>query len=442
MSLTKVTYSMIRGAVANVLDFGAVGDGASTDADTAAFLAAIAALPATGGPIEVPDAPEYKIKTSLYSLKPVLWKIGNTTISTDGLTGYLFNLGANNSGIEGTAQTILKANTGCTALVFNDQAMRTHYWNFNVELNSVANCTGIYHNGGWYVSVKNVWSDIANSPEVASSYLLQVISTYTGVAGSTGSYGGAYVSTYDNLIGGKININATIPQLTTTLTFTGCSLSNVYAENARALTFLQPIIQGAGNFFDLTNVAGLTCLGGDFEVNAGGQVYVFQGGDNRDIVSIGNQTSGVTAANYIIGAPSAGCTFVDSGITGTEDEMLRYGSLPEYALRNNGFTSKMRLGIPYGGDILVAANNLKLLSSTQGNLDDVSANGSAIVLDQSGQVIVYLALAAANPVTLIKSATFNYASITMPVLQSSAPAGGSKGLWYDPADGNRVKFVP
>lgn len=42
MPLTKTTYSMIQGAVANVQDFGAVGDGVTDD--TAAFVACIAAL--------------------------------------------------------------------------------------------------------------------------------------------------------------------------------------------------------------------------------------------------------------------------------------------------------------------------------------------------------------------------------------------------------------
>lgn len=42
MSLTKVTYSMIKGAPINVFDYGAVGDG-STD-DTAAIQAAFTFL--------------------------------------------------------------------------------------------------------------------------------------------------------------------------------------------------------------------------------------------------------------------------------------------------------------------------------------------------------------------------------------------------------------
>lgn len=47
MSLTKVSYSMIQAAPINVVDYGAVGDG--TTNDTAAFVAAFAALQTLGG---------------------------------------------------------------------------------------------------------------------------------------------------------------------------------------------------------------------------------------------------------------------------------------------------------------------------------------------------------------------------------------------------------
>lgn len=58
MSLTKVSYSMIQGAVANVLDFGAKGDG-TTD-DTAAIQAAINAA----GCVFLPEG-TYKISAAL-----------------------------------------------------------------------------------------------------------------------------------------------------------------------------------------------------------------------------------------------------------------------------------------------------------------------------------------------------------------------------------------
>jgi len=46
MSLTKVTYSMISGACANVLDFGALGN--NSNDDTAAIQAAINSVAANG----------------------------------------------------------------------------------------------------------------------------------------------------------------------------------------------------------------------------------------------------------------------------------------------------------------------------------------------------------------------------------------------------------
>lgn len=62
MSLTKVTYSMITGSPVNVLDFGATGDGITSD--SAAFQAAVDAAIATTGEVFVP-AGTYLIDTSI-----------------------------------------------------------------------------------------------------------------------------------------------------------------------------------------------------------------------------------------------------------------------------------------------------------------------------------------------------------------------------------------
>lgn len=61
MALTKVTYSMIANAPANVCDFGATGDG-TTD-DSLAFIAAVASI-SNGGTLYVPPG-EYKIVSTV-----------------------------------------------------------------------------------------------------------------------------------------------------------------------------------------------------------------------------------------------------------------------------------------------------------------------------------------------------------------------------------------
>jgi parallel beta-helix repeat protein len=62
MSLTKVSYSMIEGASANVLDYGAVGDGVADD--SAAIQAAITDLTASGGTLFFPNG-TYKIESTV-----------------------------------------------------------------------------------------------------------------------------------------------------------------------------------------------------------------------------------------------------------------------------------------------------------------------------------------------------------------------------------------
>lgn len=62
MPLTKVTYSMIQGDVLNVLDYGAVGDNLTDN--SAAFNAAINALPASGGTIFIPSG-VYKLNITI-----------------------------------------------------------------------------------------------------------------------------------------------------------------------------------------------------------------------------------------------------------------------------------------------------------------------------------------------------------------------------------------
>jgi hypothetical protein len=84
MSLTKVTFSMIEGAVVNALDYGAVGDGVAND--TTALQAALAAVVAQGGTLRIP-AGTYNISgalstTSLPSPKKPFQIIGDGVNAT------------------------------------------------------------------------------------------------------------------------------------------------------------------------------------------------------------------------------------------------------------------------------------------------------------------------------------------------------------------------
>lgn len=92
MSLTKATYSMILGASANVLDFGAVGDGITDD--TAAIQAAVNNIAAQGGgTVYFPDpATSYRI-TSPITLDNYVSLQGDgryTRILRDFVNGFAF----------------------------------------------------------------------------------------------------------------------------------------------------------------------------------------------------------------------------------------------------------------------------------------------------------------------------------------------------------------
>jgi hypothetical protein len=68
MSLTKVSYSMVQGAMFNVLDYGAKGDGTTDDA--AAIQAAINAAQTAGGAVYLPNG-AYKINSKLTISLPI-----------------------------------------------------------------------------------------------------------------------------------------------------------------------------------------------------------------------------------------------------------------------------------------------------------------------------------------------------------------------------------
>lgn len=104
MSLTKATFSMINGTPANVLDFGAVGDGVTDDYQ--AIRDAIDSLPAFGGTVVFPSTSTggvYRLSQTLTINRPVKLAGQLATASLN-----LFYTG-----------TVLKFDAGRTGIIFN-----------------------------------------------------------------------------------------------------------------------------------------------------------------------------------------------------------------------------------------------------------------------------------------------------------------------------------
>lgn len=141
MSLTKATYSMIEGACANVLDYGAVADDA-TDC-TAAFEAALA----TGRSVYVP-AGTYRLNAS----------IDNRTI--------IFG--------DGSTISVLKPyNSATAALTYTYAAMSSpappSFWNYHSEIRDIGFVGTSTKTGVGFTFGKTVPSQFVNNDQYANN---------------------------------------------------------------------------------------------------------------------------------------------------------------------------------------------------------------------------------------------------------------------------------
>jgi len=140
MGLTQVSYSMINGAFANVLDFGAVADGITDD--SAAIQAAIDHVAAAnGGTVYFP--------TGIYS-------IGTTGI-VSATSVNLVGENASYRAVSPTAGVILKYSGTTTAILLAD-VKRSNIENIAIDMSgtSTVNVKALYLNGVWQSTFKNV----------------------------------------------------------------------------------------------------------------------------------------------------------------------------------------------------------------------------------------------------------------------------------------------
>jgi hypothetical protein len=272
----------------NVRWFGVRSNG-STD-DAIAFQAAANSIPATGGILTVPDSIlSCVIGTQITFANPTVVQVGSVTMIGPS-TGYLFSFNANGSGIEGSGdKTILKATTGCAGVVLNNQAMRSHYWNFAIDPNNVQSAKLFYHDGGWYVDVKNLSIDKATTH--ATTNAVAIRSQTLGVPGPTGSYGGAYTSVYTNVVAASVNLTGAVATAVTTISFRMLDTERVTGQYVQGVSFVNCAFQATGGeMIFLKNAKNISFIGGWVEGTA--NLYDFW--DSSNITSIGNDLSSLS----------------------------------------------------------------------------------------------------------------------------------------------------
>jgi hypothetical protein len=334
---------------------------------------------------------------------------------------------------------------GAHAAVMIDNVQSTEVCSFSVDFKSIPGTVGAYHRGGWWANVHDVgvyYNVTTGVSSESSTSLGLVIDSYTlGSPGATGGYGGVYVSQYTNIHFTRRALIGHDTSTGTTLQFNRCDFKNSWIHGCIDIVDVGPVAQAAtGYFYDLINVDGLTLVGGDLESTAGWFHFI---GSCSNIKAQNTLAYSASGTRYR-GQAGTGSEF-QFATTNSTIEPVRFGSggSSGNAWQNTGWKIKGRTGFDYSGDTFtIGSINLKLTSSTQGNLDDTSQNGMAMFADSSNQIYIVTASAGSNPRTLTQFAFFSSAGLKLPLLPSSAVTAGTKGLWYDPADGNRVKFVP
>jgi hypothetical protein len=280
MALTKATYSMIKGAPLNVLDFGAVGNGITND--TAAFTAAFVESATSGKPVYMPKGTYLVDEISLTNGIPV----GNG----NKIGQYFYG--------DGIGKTILKCSgtknkflslLGVPGLYFYT---RFKAEDFSIDMALMPNAStsiGIYAIFAFGGSVNNV--DIINPPANAISLYLDQ---------------GCYTTVWENCDFegeiGRVKIQGIGTQSVTTQTFIGCLWGQMIADNCSANSYISCIVQGnLTPKFVLSEQYGLYISGCDFEGT--GVLYAF-GVNVNQLTSIGNALVGFSGT-YLTGTPNA-----------------------------------------------------------------------------------------------------------------------------------------
>lgn len=294
MALTKAHNRMIKGAVVNVLDYGAIGDGVTDD--TAAIQAALnAAEGGKGGTGATVFFPEGNYLCGDLS-------VAYTGQQLIGESKYGTWLTAKSG-----ASSVIQVGDVDLTIPYGNPARYTHRRHIVID--------------NFTIDYTNLAEDVENAAiKMEASYgnslrNIEIYATDERLKTSWAMYfgEGCYVTDVQNVTARRVKIYAPTANRPTTLTFINLDSAYVDINNALGITFLQPVIQSRvsndyGTYrIKAVNCYTLTVIGGDFEDdNASNYVYYL---DNisESFTSIGNSTVAITGGYAVYGP---------SGVTG------------------------------------------------------------------------------------------------------------------------------
>ena len=410
--------------------------------DSPSFQRAHDALPLAGGTIIVPDSSGYVLASQITITKPVIWRIGNTTI-TGPTSGYMFENQAAGGGIEGAGGgTILKMSAGSSGAIHQvsvggvASVNQNHYWNFSIDPNNVGNANALFLDGGWYVNVQNVHINKGTTP--STTWGLHVKS-------SPGNYSGSFVGQFTNLVSDSVFLEGTSIASVTTLLFTTLDASHVIGSWCDSIGFINHVIQSTtGSWFTFTNSHKLSFIAGYGEGNPPGGAYNFDTG-TTNVFSAGNFY--ITSVYFSAVNPNfLNGLFLDW--TGNNTEFgLMYGLQSGFKFQGASATTRHWVGPSLGDpDNAFIGSNMELITGNQAILYDPTKGGSSIELTPLG-FNIYNFSAGTNPRTGQKILSSNGSVISSglpisPVVRT--PSGPTdtcaSGATY--ADGNYLYFCP
>lgn len=290
MALTKAHNRMIKGAVVNVLDYGAVGDGVTDDtvAIQAAINAAEGGKGGTGATVFFPEGN---------------YLCGDLAVA---YTGQQL-IGESKYGTWLTAKsgasTVIKVGDVDLTVPYGNAARYTHRRhividNFTIDYTNLAEDTenaAIKMEASYGNSLRNI-EIYATDERLKTSWAM-----YFGE--------GCYVTDVQNVTARRVKIYSPTANAPTTLTFINLDSAYVDINTALGITFLQPVIQSRvsndyGTYrIKAVNCTTLTVIGGDFEDDNASNYMYYLDNITDSVVSMGNATAPFQGG-YVVYGPT------------------------------------------------------------------------------------------------------------------------------------------